>query len=151
MPLFHVFISVLVVTSVFADRASFDCPMRQLAIEFAAATNPTLSATRLLQIADALDGSPEKTAGCHVTMPTELLSTRASIGRFGVFDVPTNASAASGTYYVDYMRGSDSADGSQGTPFKTVAAALAATRRSGGGGGIILRQGVCRYKARRLQ
>ena len=51
-----------------ADKASFDCAMRGLAVEFAAHANPNLSAAALGRIADALNGAPEKTAGCNVSV-----------------------------------------------------------------------------------
>lgn len=132
---------VLSAVLVASDRNSFDCAMRNLAVEFAAAQNPSLSNAKMTQIADALNGSPEKAAGCVVTVPPALASARAAVPRFGVFPLPTVGTAA-GTFYVDYVRGSDSNDGSQGAPFKTVAAAVAATRAGGGGGAIVLRGGT---------
>jgi hypothetical protein len=122
-----------------ADRTSFDCPARALAVEFAAHANPSLSAAHLQEIADALNGSPEKAAGCNVTVPPALLRERSSIPRFRPFPLPASAA---GTFYVDFAGGSDSAAGSQAAPFKTVAHALAATRAGGGGGTIVLRAGT---------
>ena len=126
-----------------ADRSSFDCSMRELAISFAAARNPALSAAKLQQIADALDGTPEKPADCHVTVPAALLRERAALPRFGVFALPAEAPGAT-TLYVDYANGSDANAGTQAAPLKTVAAALAATRAAGGGAGssIVLRAGT---------
>jgi hypothetical protein len=124
-----------------ADRSSFDCAMRSLTIEFAAQRNPSLSATKLQQMADALDGTPEKPADCHVTVPPALLRERAALGRFGVF--PLSAEAAAAAVYVSYKGGSDAGgDGSEAAPFKTVARALQATRAGGAGGTIVLREGT---------
>ena len=124
-----------------ADRSSFDCPARALAVEFAASANPSLSAAHLQEIADALNGSPEKAPGCNVTVPPALLQERSSIPRFRPFPLPA---AEAGTYYVDFAGGADGNSGSQAAPFKTVARALAATRAGGGGGGgtIVLRGGT---------
>lgn len=157
------FFLALSLVMVNADRNSFDCaflrcstppplhlappspsstlpgPARELAIEFAAHANPNLSAAHLQEIADALNGSPEKAAGCNVTVPPDLLLSRSSIPRFRPFPLPASSA---GTFYVFYAGGSDSAAGTQGAPFKTVARALAATRAGGGGGTIVLRGGT---------
>ena len=157
-----------------ADQRSFDCPARALAVEFAGANNPTfvpplrsinpsslpltpppppsplpisLSAAHLQEIADALNGSPEKTAGCNVTVPASLLASRAALPRFRPYPLPSSAAS---TFYVS-PTGSDSAAGTQAAPFKTVARALAATRASGAGpNAIVLRAGT-HYLAATLQ
>ena len=119
-----------------ADRASFDCPARALALEFAAAVNPALSAAHLSSIADALNGAPEKSpANCTVTVPPALLAARAA-PRFRAFPAPAGAS-----WYVS-PAGDDGGAGTIGAPFKTVARALAASRAAGGGGAIVLRAGT---------
>ncbi len=41
------------------DEKTFDCPMRQLALEWAIEIQPSLSHDQLQEIADALNGSPE--------------------------------------------------------------------------------------------
>jgi len=41
-----------------ADRTSFDCPMRQLLVEYAAQVQPGITAAALQDIADALNGAP---------------------------------------------------------------------------------------------
>jgi hypothetical protein len=121
-----------------ADKASFDCAMRGLAVEFAASANPGLSAEALAGIAAALDGAPEKPAGCNVTVPTALAAARELPALAG----PPLRSVAGATVYVDYAAGSDSAAGTQAAPFKTVARGLAATRAAGAGSAIILRAGT---------
>ena len=125
-----------------ADRNSFDCSMRSLAISFAASKNPALSAVKLQQIADALNGTPEKAPGCNVTVPPSLLAERAAIGRFGVFPLAPAVASAASTFYVDYSNGNDANSGVQTAPFKTVARALTATRAGGAGGTIVLRAGT---------
>ena len=122
-----------------ADRASFDCSMRALAVEFAASINPSLSASALAGVAAALDGSPEKTPGCNVSVPAALAASRA---RPALAGPPLPPQSGAGTFFVDYVRGSDGASGTQAQPFKTVARGLAATRAGGGGGALILRAGT---------
>jgi hypothetical protein len=121
-----------------ADRASFDCSARELAVEFAAFANPDITAQHLQDIADALNGTPEKTPGCNVTVPPALLAKHAA-PRFRAFPLPSSGAP---TFYVDYAHGSDSAAGTVGAPFKTVAFALGASRGAGGGGTIVLRGGT---------
>lgn len=120
-----------------ADKASFDCPMRGLAVEFAAFANPYLTAAHLQDVADALNASPEKTKGCNVTVPASLLAER-SAPRFRSFPLRVGAPQ----FFVDYASGSDSAAGTQAAPFKTVAHGLAASRAAGGGGSLVLRAGT---------
>ncbi len=128
----------LCATTALADQRSFDCGARNLAVEFAASSNPDISAFHLQEIADALNGSPEKTPGCNVTVPPSLLKSRGAIPRFRSYPLPT----AGATFYVDYVRGSDSAAGTQAAPFKTVQKGLDATRAGGGGGTLVLRAGT---------
>lgn len=122
---------------VYADRNSFDCLMRNLAVEFAASANPHLSTAQLQGIADAIVGAPETAPGCNVTVPAGLASERQR-PRFRAVPLPT----AGQTFYVDYNGGSDSNSGTIGAPFKTVARGVAATRAAGGGGNIVLRNGT---------
>ena len=81
-----------------ADKTSFDCPARELAIEFSAASNPYLSAVHLQEIADALNGSPEKAPDCNVTVPPSLLQAR-DFPRFRAFPLPASGA---GTFFVSY-------------------------------------------------
>ena len=135
-------LAVAALAAAAADRSSFDCEMRALAIEYAAARNPALSAAKLQQIADALDGTPEKPSDCHVVVPPTLLRERAGLGRFGVF--PLSAEAAAAAFFVSYKGGDDGNAGTEMAPFKTVARALQATRAGGAGAGgtIVLREGT---------
>ena len=122
---------------VLADRASFDCSMRSLAVEFAASTNPSLSAAALQRVADALNGSPEKTPGCNVTVPPALAQARA---RPELAGPPLTAEGQS--FYVDFVKGSDGNSGSVAAPFKTVTRAQVATRAMGAGSSMVLRGGT---------
>jgi hypothetical protein len=130
---------LLAAAAALADKASFDCAMRGLAVEFAASANPSLSAAALARIADALNGAPEKTAGCNVSVPAALAAARQ---RPALAGPPAPAPAAGATVYVDYAGGSDGNAGTQAAPFKTVARALVATRAAGAGGAIIMRGGT---------
>ena len=129
---------LLLAAPALADKGSFDCLARALAIEFSAKANPTLSAAQLQSLADGLNGSPEKASDCNVTVPAELLAARAHIPRFRAFPLPT----AGASFYVDPVAGSDAAAGTVSAPFLTVARALAATRAAGGANSIILRGGT---------
>ena len=62
-----VWLVIMCTTSCNCSRLSFDCGMRELALEFASFLQPDLSSTQLNQIADALNGSPEKAPNCHVS------------------------------------------------------------------------------------
>lgn len=134
------FLALAALAAAAADRSSFDCIMRTLAIEYAAARNPALSAAKLQQMADALDGTPEKPSDCHVVVPPTLLRERAGLGRFGVF--PLSAEAAAAAFFVSYKGGDDANAGTEMSPFKTVERALQATRAGGAGGTIVLREGT---------
>jgi hypothetical protein len=127
-----------------ADRNSFDCPMRELAVSFAAYANPHLSAAQLQGVADALDGTPEKTpANCTVTVPPALLAARDR-PRFRPFPLPTSSSSAT-TVFVSYASGSDSNPGTQAQPFKTLPRAVAATRAAGPDANSIVLRGGTHY------
>jgi hypothetical protein len=61
----------------------------------------------------------------------------------GLTSSPHCHSSGSGVvYYVDYAQGSDSNDGSQSHPFKTIAQAVAKAESGGGGATINLREGT---------
>ena len=130
----------LLVSAAAADRDSFDCSARALAVEFAASANPYLSAAHLQDIADALNGAPEKAKGCNVTVPRALAAARTAIPKFRPFPLPASGAPS---FFVDYNKGSDAASGTQAAPFKTVARALAASRAPGGAAAtIVLRAGT---------
>lgn len=117
-------------------RDDLDCKMRALAVEYAAYIQPTRSQEVFDDIAAALNGSPEKAAGCVVTAP-RLGAPGAS--RFG----PLAAAPAAGAWFVDAVAGADSNPGTITAPFKTFAAALAASRAAPGPANqIVLRAGT---------
>eukprot|EP01116_Phalansterium_solitarium_P023012 TRINITY_DN785_c0_g1_i1.p1 TRINITY_DN785_c0_g1~~TRINITY_DN785_c0_g1_i1.p1 ORF type:complete len:881 (-),score=338.00 TRINITY_DN785_c0_g1_i1:265-2871(-) len=120
-----------------ADRASFDCPMRELAVSFAGSIQPNLGVAKLQQVADALNGCPEKTPNCTVTVPTGAEERP----RFGVFPLPDATDSAS-VYYVDAVHGSDSNTGTLQSPFRTIARSVQATRATPGTNTVVLRAGT---------
>ena len=111
-----------------------DCLIRSYAIERALEVNPLLSNASVYAMIDALSGDPTKGAGCVVRAPATMPAPQH----------PTSLPTSSGsglTFFVSAVNGSDSGDGSIGSPFLTISAALAATRAAGGGGTINLRGG----------
>ena len=125
-------------------RNAFDCKMRGLALEFANTLQPWRPAEAFAQIADALDGSPEKAPGCAVTNP--------GYGAPGATRVGPAASRPLlkdyAQIYVDAAAGSDTNPGTEGAPLKTLPAAVALSRAGGGKNNqILLRAGTHFLKA----
>ena len=58
-----------------ASRDAWDCPMRQLLLEYAVEIQPNITSDRLQEIADALNGTPEKAPNCTVE-PTNAMKQR---------------------------------------------------------------------------
>ena len=116
------------------SRDNFDCKMRNFAVEFANTLQPWRPAAAFSQLADALNGSPEKAPACNVIAPAEYGVPDGS--RFRGADLP----AEGNTFFVA-PTGSDAAAGTVDAPFATVAKAVAATRGTPGFDTIILRAG----------
>ena len=123
---------VLLSARCLADQSTFDCKMRELAMEYAHKIQPWLSDLKFQEIADALNGA-EEAQNCSVSFHRRvpLLPKPPS------FPLPHAA-----TYFVDANKGSDSNTGSMGDPFKTIPRALVASRISPSAATIILRGGV---------
>ena len=114
-------------------------------LSYAAQIQPFRSPEVFQQIADALNGDPEKTPGCDVS--AELRRRGLSLGTPGasVFAHPSLPAAdtpSTASYFVDATTGSDSKNGTLTYPFKTIVAALAATRATPGNDTIFLRAGT---------
>ena len=133
-----------------ADRSSFDCIGRNLAIEFAAAVNPSISTLQLQEIADALVGSA--TSPCNITVPAAIAAAHEQPlfrpfpikAKAAAFYVRSNASCASRQPHhqsrplqIDYANGNDNNAGTQAAPFKTIVRGLAATRAAGPDGTLV--------------
>lgn len=138
-----------------ADRSSFDCVGRNLAVEFASTVNPALTTSQLEEIADALVGSA--TSPCNITIPAAVAAAHDQ-PRFRSF--PVKAKEASAVFYVsshlacswhsaphlpqlpfclqiDYANGNDNNAGTQAAPFKTIVRGLTATRGAGPDGTLV--------------
>jgi hypothetical protein len=131
--------SLLVNAQTPSVRDDFDCRMRNFALEFAEDIQPFRSSTTFSEIADALNGTPEKAQGCTVEYTNN--KTKSS-SRFPFINEPAIAPSNGGnTYYVS-TTGSDSNPGTITQPFASLAAALAASRASPGWDTILFRQGT---------
>eukprot|EP01083_Nonionella_stella_P019641 54547_1 len=119
----HVLVAMLYSQSIPQD---FDCPMRELALEFAQHIQPWLSQSQLQQIADGLNGSPES-RNCSVKPSSSLLQQapeypihQAPNWIDFLVDIDPNVA----TIYVDYNHGHDHNDGSIARPIKHLNTAL---------------------------
>ena len=97
------------------DQKTFDCKMRQLALDYAIRIQPYRTKAQFQQVADALNGSPEA-QGCNITIPNR----KYAESRFSTFPAP-----AKSTVYVDAVRGSDTNTGTLENPYKTINKAVA--------------------------
>jgi hypothetical protein len=126
----------------------FDCAMRLMVLEAAYALQPDRPAALFSGLADALNGSPEKPANCSVTAPPPVLAATAGNGRTAP---PSRAALAARavrgglSVFVDPVRGSDGNDGSEGSPLKSIPAALAKTRAAPGGRNTVVLRGGTHY------
>lgn len=107
--------------------------MRQMALDFAHKLQPNRTREQFQQLADALNGAPEAQS-CNVTSGYHQYAT----SRVGIFPTPESGT----TFFVDANSGSDSNQGSQSSPFKTVAKGVASAQKAGPGSSVILRKGV---------
>ena len=93
---------------------SFDCAMRQLALEYAQKIQPFLSRDQLQEVADALNGAPEKSQNCTVTLhdlhTIPKLKTRKPHSR--------NSNNIDCTIFVDYNFGNDNNNGTIDYPIQ---------------------------------
>lgn len=116
-----------------ADKSTFDCKMRQLAMDYAHKIQPWLSDMKFKEVADALNGAQEAQK-CNVSLarPVPMLQPKPPS-----FPLPHTA-----TFYVDANKGSDSNPGTIEAPFMTIPKAVMAARASDSGATIILRSGT---------
>ena len=114
-----------------------DCKGRLLAYEFALNLIPDRAPQR--EVFDAL----ELADTCGVTPPKAMVSEDTMMQRVRGVSLPVHATDAN-TFYVDPIKGNDSAAGSKANPFKTVFRALKATRSlaTGNSGTIVLEAGT---------
>eukprot|EP01084_Bolivina_argentea_P256721 432330_1 len=111
----HSYLHVLVLSCICICNGSyptsFDCPMRQLSLEYAQHIQPWLSTKSLKEIADALIGSPEATP-CNLSIPFQ---HNNDIIKFESYDI--------NTVYVDITNGIDDTINNNNI-FKTIQYAL---------------------------
>ena len=112
---------LLVCAIVNGDITDFDCPMRELGIEYATYINPYITQTQLQDIADALNGAPEKQqSNCTIKPPTDYKPLPHKIYNDVNDGIPS--------IYVDVRIGNDdiatSEPNSLSNPFKTIQAAI---------------------------
>ena len=118
----------------------FDCPMRQLALEFAMEIQPFLSKDKLQEIADALNGAQESANKSCVAVPTDwnLQHTLPPEWQdlYIIDDTPS--------IYVDFNKGNDQNNGSITSPLKHLDVAIEVAQNKYGSDvykRIILREG----------
>ena len=127
-------VSLLLVESCLCDLKSFDCKMRQMAMDFAHKIQPFSSKQQFQQIADALNGAQEA-QNCSVSFPFPLEDGKI----IPSFPLPKDSVK---TLFVDANSGSDSNSGTMSSPFKTITKAVDAARASGQRSTIVLRKGI---------
>ena len=117
----------------------FDCPMRQLSLEFAMKIQPFLSKDQLQEIADALNGAQESVNKECVTVPNDWEKEHRTAPVWNDLNddnIPR--------IYVDYIKGNDLFDGSIARPVKHLEYAVELARKVYGNKiykQIILREG----------
>lgn len=120
-----------------ADKQSLDCPLRQLAVDMAQKLQPSRPMSAFQELADALNGAQEA-QNCSVAPTAAHNSLRSSANKES--RVPSIPLPPSGSHvvYVDALVGSDSNLGTtQGSPMKTLPAALAAIRATRAAKGFV--------------
>eukprot|EP01083_Nonionella_stella_P053420 141314_1 len=106
---------------VYGDEQDFDCPMRALGVEYATYINPYITHTQLMDICDAINGSPEA-QNCTITPPINHKPLpRSTLHHMApADDIPT--------IYVDAKHGNDNhhhlSIHSITNPLKTIQAAI---------------------------
>ena len=114
------------VTTILADRASLDCPLRQIGLDYAQMVQPQWRPLAAFQeLADALNGAAEA-VDCHVK-PSMRANKSTSTRRVKTFALPPASAAL--VLFADAVRGSDTdGDGSEAKPFASLHRGLAAVR-----------------------
>jgi hypothetical protein len=126
-------------------RDEFDCQARQLALEYAAYLQPWRPAAVFQEIADALNGSPEKAQGCVIDA-AKVVAKLSSPSPLRTKPAERIVAPQNGglTLFVDASSGNDANNGTQAFPYATVGAALTASRANAGWNTIVLRAGTYR-------
>lgn len=115
-----------------ASQQTLDCPLRQLALNYAQQQQPFRPLAAFQEVADALNGAQEA-QNCSVA-PSAALKHAATTRRVLSFPLPAEGL----TYYVDPSYGSDvRGDGTAAKPFSTLQHALRALRAKRASLGVI--------------
>eukprot|EP01083_Nonionella_stella_P076021 206964_1 len=117
-------VSVYLIHVVLCDKNSLDCPMRQLALEFAQEIQPWLAQRQLQEIADALNGA-EEANNCSVFIPKKPGAKRAD----PVWNDMDMNGYNSNHIFVDYAHGDDDNDGTMSYPLKHIQTAIHKARQ----------------------
>lgn len=134
-----VLVAVLLGTSK-ADQSTFDCKMRQLAMDYARKIQPWLTTAKLQELADALNGAKEA-QNCNVSVAKRGSSSSEQQTR--VEKAESQFPEAGNVYFVDANKGNDAGSGTEASPLKTIAAAVEASRKAPTGSDtIMLRKGT---------
>jgi len=132
-------------------RDDFDCQMRYLALEYAEYLQSWRPSEVFGELADALNGTPEKASDCTVSYEQykknqqslrQPLSHQPPSLRMKTPEKIVEPKNGGLTYFVDGTKGSDSNNGTVNFPFRTISTALAATRQNPGWDTIVIRQGT---------
>ena len=131
-------------TSGSSDLVPSPSTVRVFMLSYAAQIQPFRSPEVFQQLADALNGDPEKAPGCDVS--AEVRRRRLALGTPGASNFiaapGTTAAPSTESFFVDALAGSDSNNGTLAYPFKTLTAAISAARAAPGNDTIFLRAGT---------
>ena len=113
---------------------SFDCPMRQFALEYAMKIQPFLSRDQLQDIADGLNGAAESVNNNCVIVPSDWSITKNENRVKSKVSNSTksndNATDTIPTIYVDYINGNDNNNGlTLDKPIKHLETAITVARK----------------------
>lgn len=128
---------LLVVGGGLADKESFDCKMRKMAMDFAHKIQPFRSKEHFKEIADALNGAKEA-QNCNISVSGLKLSDQENKKKPPAFAIPNTGS----TFYVDVKKGSNANSGTLDSPFETITKAVFSARAAGQYSTIVLREGT---------
>lgn len=128
---------LLMVTGSLADKQSFDCKMRKMAMDFAHKIQPFRSEQYFKEIADALNGAKEA-QNCNVSVPDFKIGENTNKRPPPAFPIPNTGSV----FYVDAKKGSNANSGTKDSPFETITKAIFSARAAGQYSTIVLREGT---------
>jgi hypothetical protein len=102
-----------------ADHASFDCTLKQLAVEYAQQIQPWRPQGVFEDVAAALNAAPPVGPACNVTPSYDQPAGLAPLSPVAAA-LAAAAKAPGATFYADPVSGSDSNPGTITAPFATI-------------------------------